>query len=446
MSARHKFSSLAVVMSACLACPQVAAAQGGEPLAAEEQALVEYVDRHFEAQVGFLEHIVNINSETMNHAGVREVADVFEGELGELAFDTRWIDMRESLNRAGHLVSKRDGQTGARLLLIGHMDTVHPPDGPFQTFERDGDRATGPGIDDMKNGLVVILYALKALEEVGALSDADITVFMTGEEEMPGASIEQARAPLIEEAREADIALNFESGETGVAVTSRRGYTGWRLETTGKSSHSSQVFSEEVGAGAIYELSRILTTFYETLRAEPLLTFNVGAVVGGTRATFDSASTAGEVFGKVNVVPVKAITEGDIRAISVEQVGRVVGKMREIVADNLPQTNADLTVFDGYPPMSPTPQNAQLLSMYSDISEAIGAGPLEANDPLERGASDISFVAPVVNASLDGLGGYGGGAHTPDEWIDLETMRAATKRAAILIYRLTREGAPRFAD
>lgn len=446
MSAIHRFLSLAIVLFACVAFPQFAAAQTGKTLAAHEQALVDYVDRHFDTQVGFLERIVNINSETMNHTGVRKVADIFESELGALGFDTRWIDMRETLNRAGHLVAERSGETGARLLLIGHMDTVHPPDGPFLTFERDGDRATGPGIDDMKNGLVVILYALKALEEIGALADTDITVFMTGEEEMPGASIEQARAPLVAEAREADIALNFESGEAGVAVTSRRGYTGWRLETTGKSSHSSQIFSEEVGAGAIYELSRILTGFYETLRAEPLLTFNVGAVVGGTRAEFDSASTSGEVFGKVNVVPVKAITEGDIRAISVEQVERVVGKMREIVADNLPQTSAELTVFDGYPPMSPTPQNARLLSIYSDISEAIGTGPLAANDPLERGAGDVSFVAPIVNASLDGLGGYGGGAHTPDEWIDLETMRAATKRAAILIYRLTREDAPRFVD
>lgn len=439
-------SRVLLFVIAVLALPNLAAAQTSAALAPEEEALVGYIDRHFETQAGFLERIVNINSETMNHAGVRRVADIFDDELGALGFDTRWIDMRETLNRAGHLVSDREGERGARLLLIGHMDTVHPPDGPFQTFEREGNRATGPGIDDMKNGLVVILYALKALEEIGALSGSDITVFMTGEEEMPGASIEQARAPLIDEARKADIALNFESGETGVAVTSRRGYTGWRLETTGRSSHSSQIFSDEVGAGAIYELSRILTTFYETLRAEPLLTFNVGAVVGGTRAEFDSASTSGEVFGKVNVVPVKAITEGDIRAISVEQVERVVGKMRGIVADNLPHTSAKLTVFDGYPPMSPTPQNAELLAMYSDISEAIGAGPLEANDPLERGASDISFVAPVVNAALDGLGGYGGGAHTPDEWIDLETMRAATKRAAVLIYRLTREDAPRFAD
>jgi len=435
--------SLAAVVTVT---PIFAQAQSASSLSHEEQALARYIDRHFETQVDFLERIVNINSETMNHKGVRRVARIFEDELGTLSFSIHWIDMTETLNRAGHLVAEHDGDTGARLLLIGHMDTVHPPDGPFQTFERDGNRASGPGIDDMKNGLVVILYALKALEEIGALSNADITVFMTGEEEMPGKPVSVARAPLIEKAREVDIALNFESGETGVAVTSRRGYTGWRLETTGRSSHSSQVFSEDVGAGAIYELSRILSTFYETLRSEPLLTFNVGAVIGGTRATFDSASTSGEVFGKVNVVPVKAITEGDIRAISALQVNHVVEKMREIVADNLPHTTAELMVFDGYPPMSPTPANAKLLSLYSEISEAIGTGPLAANDPLERGASDISFVAPIVNAALDGLGGYGGGAHTPDEWIDLETMRTATKRAAILIYRLTREDAPRYSQ
>jgi len=445
MSAFPKVFRFAAVL--CVSFATVAAAQPADRLSTEEQALVAYIDRHFEQQVGFLERVVNINSETMNHAGVRRVADIFEGELETLGFSTRWIDMTETLNRAGHLVSERTGERGARLLLIGHMDTVHPPDGPFQTFERDGDRATGPGIDDMKNGLVVMLYALRSLAEIGALEGSSITVFMTGEEEMPGSSIKRARAPLIEAGRRSDIALNFESGEEGVAVTSRRGYTGWRLETTGRSSHSSQVFSPDVGAGAIYEMSRILSVFYETLREdEPLLTFNVGALVGGTEVSFDSDETAGEVFGKVNVVPVHAITEGDIRAISPEQVERTVRRMEAVTAENLPHTTADLTVFDGYPPMSPTPQNAELLTLYSAISEAVGAGALEANDPLERGASDISFVAPIVNAALDGLGGYGGGAHTPDEWIDLKTMREATKRAAVLIYRLTREGAPRYAE
>ena len=429
---------LAVALCCNLLFVNVSALAATE-LLAEEQALVDYIDQQFDEQIAFLERVVNINSGTMNHEGVRRVASIFEKELGALGFATRWIDLRESLNRAGHLVAERSGETGARLLLIGHMDTVHPLDGAFQTFKRDGDRATGPGIDDMKNGDVVMLYALKALAHIGGLEDAAIRVFMTGEEEMPGDSIKIARAPLIESAQDVDVALNFESGEPGVAVSSRRGYTGWRLETKGKRSHSSRVFSEEVGAGAIYEIARILTRFYQELRHEPLLTFNPGVLVGGTTVQFDAEATRGEAFGKVNVVAQHANVQGDIRAISTEQVQRTISKMKEIAAQNLPQTSAELVFFDGYPPMSPTAANNELLQLYSDISDAVGAGPLEPNDPLQRGAGDISFVAPIVLASLDGLGGYGGGAHTEDEWIDLETMRQATHRAAILIHRLTRE-------
>lgn len=365
-------SHLVIIALALVAWPgsALAVAQPSDHLSSGEEALVAYVNQHFEEQISFLERVVNINSETMSHEGVRRVSRVFESAFKELGFSPRWIDLTETMNRAGHLVAERPGERGVRLLLIGHMDTVHPPDGPFQTFKRDGNRVTGPGVEDMKNGLVVMLFALRALADIGTLDGASITVFLTGEEEMPGESIKQARAPLVKAAREAEIALNFEPGEPGVAVTSRRGYTGWRLETSGQSSHSSQVFTEEIGAGAIYEMARILNRFYATLREEEaLLTYNVGAVVGGTEASFDSHETAGEAFG---------------------------------------------------------------------------AGPLEANDPRDRGASDISFAAPHVDAALDGLGGYGGGAHTTEEWLDLETMRHATQRAAVLLYRLTRTDAPQF--
>lgn len=434
------------VLLISLCCSLARIASAGELEDANELAITAYIDSHFAEQVAFLERIVNINSGTMNHEGVRRVADLLADELKPLGFSTRWIDLRQSLNRAGHLVAERTGNTGARLLLIGHMDTVHPLDGDFQTFARDGDRATGPGVEDMKNGDVVMIYALKALGAVHGLEDTEIRVFLTGEEEMPGDSIKLARAPLIDAAKDVDIALNFEPGEAGVAVSSRRGYTGWRLETHGNSAHSSQIFSEKVGAGATYEIARILTRFYEELRAESLLTFNPGALVSGTNVTFDSDTTRGDVFGKVNVVARHAIVEGDIRGISPEQVERTIARMRAIAAQNLPGTTAEIIFFDGYPPMALTEANNELLELYSAISEAIGAGPLEPNDPRQRGAGDISFVAPIVPAALDGLGGFGGGAHTEDEWISLETMRQATKRAALLIYRLTRQSGALLAE
>jgi glutamate carboxypeptidase len=128
---------------------------------------------------------VNINSGTMNFAGVRRVGDAFRAELDALGFTTRWVD-GAGFNRAGHLVAERTGR-GPRLLLIGHLDTVFEPRSPFQKFERLSDTtARGPGIIDMKGGNVIIVEALRALKTAGALDRLSITVVMHGDEEDAG--------------------------------------------------------------------------------------------------------------------------------------------------------------------------------------------------------------------------------------------------------------------
>jgi glutamate carboxypeptidase len=127
-----------------------------------------------------------------------------------------------------------------------------------------------------------------------------------------------------------------------------------------------------------------------------------------------------------------------MRTISTVQLEWARDKMRAIVADNHPQTSASITFEDRYPPMSPTDGNLALQRELSAINVALGRGPMPALDPSKRGAADISFVAPYTDA-LAGLGGIGGGGHTPDEFIRLPSLPLAIKRAAILIYRLSRE-------
>jgi glutamate carboxypeptidase len=425
--------------------PAAALAQsaGGAALSAEEQAIVARVEANFDASVAFLEEVVNINSGTMNHEGVREVGHAFTEPFEAIGFDVDWIEQKK-VNRAGHFRATKKGATGAKLLLIGHLDTVFEPDGDFLEWERDGDVATGPGVVDMKGGDVVLLYALKALDDLDLLGDAGVTVFMTGDEEMSGKPISASRKDLIDAAKRADVALNFEGGAVGEVVTSRRGASGWRLTTTGVRAHSSRIFSEEIGAGAIFEMGRILNDIYEALAAEEYLTFNPGVVVGGTDVQYDPDGTRGSAFGKTNVVAQKAVVDGGLRFISEEQKENARAKMREIVAAHLPQTGAEITFEDSYPAMSPTDGNKALLAVVSDVSEALGQGPLEGNNPAERGAADISFAAPHVPASMDGLGPLGRNGHTPQEELDIESVKAATARAALLIYRLTREDAPKF--
>jgi glutamate carboxypeptidase len=226
------------------------------------------------------------------------------------------------------------------------------------------------------------------------------------------------------------------------AVVARRGSTSWRLDVTGTPAHSSQLFQSEVGAGAVYEASRILGAFYESLAGEPLLTFNPGVMLAGTDVEFDAFTAGGSAFGKNNVVAETAIVTGDLRTISLEQLERTRATMRFVVMQSLPRTLATITFNDGYPPLAPTDGNYRLLSMFSQVSQDLGYGEVTAVDPRNAGAADVSFTAGFVDVAIDGLGPGGGNDHTVDEWIDLPTLAMQTKRVAILMHRLaTRPGA-----
>jgi glutamate carboxypeptidase len=290
----------------------------------------------------------------------------------------------------------------------------------------------------MKGGDVVVLYALKALADLNLLKDSSITVAFTGDEESTGKPLSISRKDLIEAGKKADIALGFENA-TGFsnATIARRGASGWSVEVEGKRAHSSGVFNDRVGAGAIFEMSRILNAFYEEVRGEEYLTFNPGTLLGGTFIDYNKQTSSGEVFGKTNVVAQKAIVNGGLRFISEEQKETARAKMREIVSKNLPQTSATINFTDSYPAMGPTEGNAALLKKLSDVSEDLGFGAVSGYDPGRRGAADISFVADYVDG-LDGLGTMGKGAHTPQETVNIKTMNALIQRTAVLIYRLTR--------
>src|SRR5690606_18006591 len=201
-------------------------------------------------------------------------------------------------------------------------------------------------------------------------------------------------------------------------------------------------FRDDVGAGAIFEAARILNAFYAEIRGEQYLTFNPGVILGGTEVTYDDAAAAGTAFGKTNVVAERVVVKGDIRTITDEQLQRTREKMRQIVARSLPGTQATITFSDGYPSMPPTEGNQALLAMLDQVSRDLGHGPILPFDPGARGAADVSFVAPYV-VGLAGLGPKGWGSRTVVETEDLPSVAVAARRAAILIYRLTRGDASR---
>jgi len=410
----------------------------GATLSNEERALVQHVDAENARSIALLQRIVDINSGTMNFAGVRRVADVLRVELDSLGFTTRWID-GASFHRAGHLVAEHAGP-GPKLLLIGHLDTVFEPSSPFQRFERlDDSTARGPGVIDMKGGDVVIISALRALRAVGVLARLNVTVVFHGDEEDAGTPLSKARRALIDAAHGATSAIGFEdgSGDPRLAVISRRGDESWTLRTTGTPAHSSQIFQKEVGAGAVYEATRVLSEFYRQLSGERYLTFNPGLALGGTAVRVDSTGVAGAAEGKANVVAEHMTVVGDLRTISPEQLARAKRMMQAIVATHLPNTNAELTFDAGYPPMAPTAGNRRLLTLYDRVSRDLGLWPVTAVDPSKAGAADVSFVADLVPMKIDGVGLSGHDDHTTKETADLRMLPVQTKRAALLLYRLS---------
>ena len=402
----------------------------------KEQEIVNYIREHKQEQIDFLIKTVNINSGTLNLDGVREVGMLYKKELDALGFKTNWISMPDSLGRAGHLFAEIDEGKGKTILLIGHIDTVFEKDHEFQSFSCTGNSGKGPGANDMKGGNGVIIYALKALHSAGALKDKNIIVAFTGDEEKPGQPLSISRHDLVEAGKKADIALGFETASgMNYATVARRGSSGWNLRVNGKQAHSSGIFSEDTGAGAIFEAARILNTFYTDVKGEDLLTFNPGVIIGGTQISYDSGQSKGTAFGKTNVVASELEVYGGLRFISEEQKKSTRNKMREIVKNNLPETSASIRFSDSYPAMKPNEGNMALLEILDQVSQDLGYGAVEAYDPGRRGAADISFIAQYVNG-LDGLGAMGGGSHSPSETIDLETFIPLTERAALLIHRL----------
>jgi glutamate carboxypeptidase len=422
---RRKAASLLLALGAA------ATAHAG--LDRTERAIARHVAEGQPAAQAMLERVVNIESPTENVAGVRAVGDAFAEELRAIGFSTRWVELPPEMKRAGHLVAEIDGGKGKRLLLLGHLDTVLYG----EPFRRDGARAYGTGATDMKGGNVVMLQALRALHAAGALEDRRITIMLTGDEEDAGMPLAVSREPMLALARASDAALSFEAAIDGTATIGRRGINSWTLEASGETGHSSGIFGEARGSGAVYEIARILAAFQAELGSDKYLTLNPSVVVGGTKAALDDYRGTAE--GKTNVIAPVAIARGDIRYLSLEQERSAVERMQAIVARHLPRTGATLSFDDGaYPPMTPTPGNEALLAVLDGASRDLGLGPVAALDPGDRGAGDIGFISHLL-PSLDGLGSGGGGnSHAPGEFTGLDTMTPMAQRAAVLIYRLTR--------
>lgn len=427
-----------LISTSLLMCSFILSAQ----VSKTEQQILNNVDKNEEEAIELLKSIVNMNSGTMNLSGVKTVGNVLVEEFKAIGMEA-YMTLGDDFGRAGHLVATNNNNKGLKILMIGHLDTVFEPSSPFQKYAMLNDSIMqGPGVADMKGGDVIILLALKALKEADLLDQFSVKVVMTGDEERSGSPLALSKKELTDGADWADIALGFENadGDPKTIVISRRGSTGWTLNVKGNAAHSSQVFTKKVGTGAIYEASRILSTFYEELSKEENLTFNPGVILGGTSVEYDVESSGGKAFGKSNVVAQDVLVRGDIRAVSLEQLELAKQTMKRIITENYPGTTAtiEFSPEGGYPPLAPTEGNKFLLNLYNAVSMDLGYGSVTAVNPRNAGAADVSFTSGRVDMAVDGLGLSGDDDHTVNETGNLNMLSVQAKRAAILMYRLSR--------
>lgn len=399
---------------------------------AEEQEMVVWLDEREEEMLALLERITNMNSGSLNSAGLDAVAAVFDEELRELGFSTsrlpgELIEMPScpgsdySVDLADHLLARRPGN-GSRLLLMGHIDTVFPPDSPFQTFRREGDTIYGPGVADMKGGLVVMLYALKALAAADALDEAAFTVLLNSDEEMGSLS---SRRYLEEEALDHDWGLVYESSGIDTMTRQRKGIGQARLVVTGRAAHSGG--AHEQGLSAIKELAYKIVQVENMTNYETGLTVNVGVVNGGEAR---------------NTISPCAEALIDLRYPQPEQGVAAVELWREIFERvySYPVDSGEITT-ESYinlhrPPKIPTPESDYLLDKTIAIGRLLGQdiGIVDSG-----GGTDGSLTQGVGLPTIDSLGIAGSGAHSNREEARASSLAERAALSAVLIRRLARE-------
>ncbi len=362
--------------------------------------------------------LVEVNSYTENPEGGRRVGALLReqfmvpGLFAEVVVSTRFAD---------HLVFRSRGKAGLQpLALVGHLDTVFPP-GKFEGYRKDGALRRGPGVLDMKGGLVVIAWALKALAASGGLDALPpLRLVVVSDEEVgspEGAGVIRSAIG------GSQACLVFESGRMGDAIITRRKGTGAvKAIAHGRAAHAGNAHQE--GANALWALARFVDAAQQLTDYPRGLTVNVGRVIGG--------------LGK-NTVPDHAEADVDLRFCTRREGEELFQRCHEAAtqaASGIPGTRIELTGGVAREPLERSDASAALMAAYGTCAHVSGLGHSEA--PLIGGGSDASTSSGMGIPSIDGLGPRGKGFHTVEEYIEVETL--IPKAQALVRFIASRAG------
>ncbi len=373
--------------------------------------LVAYIDGKKQEMLSLLEQIVNMDSGTLDKAEVDRLGAVLADRLASLGFAVERVPQTQY---GDHLIGRRQGSSDQRILFIGHMDTVFQAgEAARRPFRLDGHRAYGPGVVDMKGGLVCLLYALEALKATAnpAFDAMSMTVIFNSDEEV----LSPTSTPLIQaEARQARTVCVFEPARPGGEyVIRRKGVGKYLLTVKGRAAHAGA--QPENGRSAVEEMAHKILDIHALTNFSTGTTLNVGLVRGGERS---------------NVVAAEAYAEIDIRVPSLEEAKRVDARMQEIAAKSkVPDTSAVLTGGITFPPMKQTPEARRQFEALQAIGRSLD---LDLEGIATGGGSDGNHASQFA-PTLDGMGPQGSEAHSDREFMVVRTLAERTKVTALFL-------------
>jgi glutamate carboxypeptidase len=386
----------------------------------DSEEILRNLDGREPKMLAFLERLVNIDSGTYGKAGVDKIAGTILPWLRELGFAVERLPQGDF---GDHLLARKRGSSEKRLLCIGHMDTVFPEgEAKSRPFRIEGDKAYGPGVLDMKGGIVVLLSSLHAIMEAAPdlYGVLDLTVFLNSEEEIGSPT---STPHIIREAQAADTACIFEPARpNGQVVVKRKGVGRYHLTVHGKAAHAGS--QPELGVSAIEQLARTILEFHSLTDLEDGLTVNVGIIRGGSRA---------------NIIADEAYAEIDVRVIDQAQIHRVQEEFNRICRPQRDGIQVELSGGISFPPMLKTERSLELLGLVREAGRELG---VDIDEIPTGGGSDgnhTSHYAPTI----DGLGPQGTAAHSPDETLIVPTLVERSKVFVLFIEKWLGSFAPK---
>lgn len=360
--------------------------------------------------LSLLERLVNVNSYTENTEGGRLVGQMLADEILNIKGMTGHSVESASGRFAPHWIFYNTNNTpGAQsdsegcIALVGHLDTVFPP-GTFEGFQMDGELARGPGVLDMKGGLVVMIESLRILSQFDLISSLPIRMMVVSDEEVGSP---ESRPWLQEQARGARCALVFEAGrKNDMVITARKGTAGLKVVASGKAAHAGVAHAQ--GANAIWALAKFIDLAQQLTDYGRGITVNVGKVSGGqSKNTVPDAAEAHLDFR------FEHLKDGEATLLALHQAAEKAG-------ERVSGTSVKVVGALSRVPLEKTEANTALYQAYAACAKEAGLGHGEA--PLVGGGSDASTTAAVGVPSIDGLGPRGTGFHTKDELIEVGSL------------------------